>query len=1334
MKKFNKTLAIALAAGLSIGGVTVPIGDAGNSFGFGVASASAAELDKSVVTKTELVSDKSGKNVLGTTVEATKEAYDNFFNTHGEDFKLKLEFKIPDSARPGDTFVVKNTGVGSFLVQGVIQAPTPEGRKVGSLNVGTKLATFTVSNEVENARDRTASFEVPFGAFLGYFHYSTSKQAQDGKPAPLSFIKFSSKPESSLELKKVYLYESSEQSMDTDMGDVPNSEDFFKKVDLDIGLAVRSSSLTIGYADMILQDRGADTSEGAHYDDVYKLDESAKTNRDVTVRYVIDDKAGRIIPTPEIQDMMSSEFSPTGFDDVNGTTPANKDSNTVKFYKHVDGKSYKVTYNQVNEQTLEVTVHDVPPHYKVRLHNFMRAESPYSPGKTVTLTSTFVNGVGKPHSAYDERYTETKTKTYTHPTFAGYGSASDIKRNVTMTAKVNGKDANTKATAEQVKGGKAKFSIDLKNNGNIGAGSATVKYPKGVTGPKGETEKFIDFGSKGFPAGSTKTLDLGELTVPKGTNENKFTVVMTGYPQLTDAAWTTIATTPTTTPKPTTTAPKPTTPKPTTTAPKPAQDIFVNKAEVSKPDSNGNVTVTLTYSDPKQPKTTFRIPVGKDGIQDVKVENGKLVVISADGTKKEFPLTKTTVTEDKAKKTVTIVDDNGNKVTFSTEDLHVTDVKKVGDNYEVTRSDGTKWTINLKDIRDKIAELEKNKADKTEVAKLKKELDALETTVTAEFKQVKGDITTLKTDITNLKTRVTNLEKRVGDLEKKQITKVVGDKGEYTLVREDGSVVEGVIDTSGDVVSIKDNGDGSVTITRVDGSTETVTLTHTKVVEDKAKHTVTITTPGGKPVVINTFDTFISDVKKQDNGDYLVTRNDGKSWTISTSELQKQIDDLGSKLAETNKDLADLKETAASKEEVAKLKEELDKHTKQLADHEQRLKELEANGATKDDIAALEKDIADNKAAIDGITEQITTIITRVETLEKGVADNAQGIEGLKKDLGDVANQVEKNTQNIGTNGKEIADLREKVVTNTQEIIDLKEKAATKEQLLEVVRQVENHEKRITDLENQGASKEELAKTQAELDELKDKLAEFENKAATKADVDKLAADIADHADKIAALEKETAELNSKLVELNRVVEERFEKVTERITALETRADETDKALVGLGNRVTELEVSIQNIKVDITKLGDRVSALEAKVTDLTKRVEGLEASDKRQNEVHDAWAKCYSGASVVGIAALLAAPLLVLASGAGNGSQMNTDIQKQLGIFNPEMAKWMAENQSVLNALGAVAGLAATIGLLSYAANQCYDYNNTKEVQKTPIGQLSSKVALRDKKPAEAK
>ena len=106
---FNKTMAIALAAGVSFGGVQV----VGPEMGLNtVAEASAAELDPSVVTKAEFVSDKSGQNVFGTTVEATKEAYDNFITTHGNDFKLKLDFKIPDDAQPGDTFVIKKRRYG----------------------------------------------------------------------------------------------------------------------------------------------------------------------------------------------------------------------------------------------------------------------------------------------------------------------------------------------------------------------------------------------------------------------------------------------------------------------------------------------------------------------------------------------------------------------------------------------------------------------------------------------------------------------------------------------------------------------------------------------------------------------------------------------------------------------------------------------------------------------------------------------------------------------------------------------------------------------------------------------------------------------------------------------------------------------------------------------------------------------------------------------------------------------------------------------------------------------------------------------------------------------
>ncbi|WP_141758238.1 hypothetical protein [Corynebacterium sp. HMSC068G04] len=663
-------------------------------------------------------------------------------------------------------------------------------------------------------------------------------------------------------------------------------------------------------------------------------------------------------------------------------------------------------------------------------------------------------------------------------------------------------------------------------------------------------------------------------------------------------------------------------------------------------------------------------------------------------------------------------------------ELHITDVTKQSDgNYLLTRNDGKKWTIDLKDIRGKISALETGKADKKQVDDLKKELDALTKQVGEGLDKATGDADKLKKDLAALDGRVTTLESKVKELENKQIVKVEGSKGVYKLIRQDDSVVEGVIDTSSDIVGIKDNGDGTITITRVGGKSEKVTLTHTKVVEDKSKHTVTITTPDGKQTVINTFDTFITDVKKQANGDYVVTQNNGKSWTIKTSELQNQITDLGNKLAETNKNLEALKETAASKEEVAKLQQEVDKHAQQLADHEQRLKELEANGATKDDIAALEKEIADNKAVIEDLSGKLDDVTSRVDVLEKDVDTNTKDIEGLKKDLSDVTDQVEKNTQNIGSNGKEIADLRDKVVTNTQEIMDLKEKVATKEQLQEVIRQVDDHKQRIIELENEGANKAELVQTQEELATLEKEVAELENKAATKADADKLAAEIADHADKIATLETETAELNSKLVELNRVVTERFEKVTERITTLETRADETDKALDALSIRVDKTEIDIQQVKVDITKLGDRIDGIEVKIVDLTKRVETLESDVKALQESNKQLQKvneCYATMSRVSLIAALVGPLLAIAAGGGSGSQANVDIQKQLGIYNPEMAKMMADNQGVIKALSAVAALAAGLGILGYVSDKCGGVENLLAPG------LQEKVAKQDDKPVE--
>ena len=157
--------------------------------------------------KIELVSDKSGKNVFGTTVKATREAYDAFYDTHGEEFKFKLDLKIPDTAQPGDTFTISKDTYGQFQVRGTIDAATEEGRKVGQLNVQTDRATFTVSNQVANAQNRTASFEVP----MHIIHKSvgpivlTTNKSLDGTSADSLVYSFSPTNEK-LIFEQVYEY------------------------------------------------------------------------------------------------------------------------------------------------------------------------------------------------------------------------------------------------------------------------------------------------------------------------------------------------------------------------------------------------------------------------------------------------------------------------------------------------------------------------------------------------------------------------------------------------------------------------------------------------------------------------------------------------------------------------------------------------------------------------------------------------------------------------------------------------------------------------------------------------------------------------------------------------------------------------------------------------------------------------------------------------------------------------------------------------------------------------------------------------------------------------
>ncbi|WIM08647.1 hypothetical protein QPC17_03650 [Trueperella bernardiae] len=323
-------------------------------------------------------------------------------------------------------------------------------------------------------------------------------------------------------------------------------------------------------------------------------------------------------------------------------------------------------------------------------------------------------------------------------------------------------------------------------------------------------------------------------------------------------------------------------------------------------------------------------------------------------------------------------------------DLHVTNVEKDKDgNYVVTRSDGTKWPIELKDIRDKLAELDKKETVSPDELKkvkddLKKAQDGIDD-LKVKDEALQNEIDQLKNDVKGLDERVTKLEERVTKLENSTIKEVVknGD-GTYTLIRENGDKVPGNIDPrSGSVTNVKTDGKGNLVIT-IDGKDKTVPLEQVKVTEKDAgtpKHTVTITTPDGKSVTFNVFDTYVTDIKwNEEKGLYEIYRSDvdgGKTvWkTIDLSDLRNRIDALEKKDSPCRDEYNTLvKEVRENRELIVKLKEQIKEQN--AADQEKITSILEK-------ITQIEKQLADMQADLDDIKARLTKVEGHADALTK---------------------------------------------------------------------------------------------------------------------------------------------------------------------------------------------------------------------------------------------------------------------------------------------------------------------------------------------------------------
>ena len=616
----------------------------------------------------------------------------------------------------------------------------------------------------------------------------------------------------------------------------------------------------------------------------------------------------------------------------------------------------------------------------------------------------------------------------------------------------------------------------------------------------------------------------------------------------------------------------------------------------------------------------------------------------------------------------------------ATTELHVTDVeKKSNGDYTITRNDGTTWTIKLSELNNRIETLEKNSPTHDDLNKVKDNLNKAKEDIDklkGADEKINGEIDKIKDAVDGLDGRVDKLEDRVDDLENAGI-KEVHDNGDgtYTLIRKDGSKVKGNIDTSGGITNVTTDGKGNLIIT-IDGNNKTVPLDQVKVTESnkgKPNHTVTITTPDGKSVTLDAFDNYVKSITKQPNGDYLVKRNDGTKWTIKLSDLKKSIKDLKGKDVAQDKRLDDLDKRANDADkDLGDLADRIAKNEGAIEDHRKSINDINREvgdinneiGDIKDELTRLDdqdvKEIRDNG---DGTY----TLIRNDDSTITGVIGDGQDIKEIKPNNDGTFTIVHKDGTTSKVNLKQVRITESKKGTpdHTVTITSPNGDTVTFNAFDVYVTNVKKNAKGNYDIYRSDVNDGKTVWKTIVLSDLRDRIAALEAKdSPTREEFD--------------AVKKDIDTLNKEVDNLK-------------------AADEAIKA-------------DIADIKSDITNLDARITKVEARLTVVEDNT--------------DAAIKCMAGAGMAGIPALLSLPLAMLTQAHIPGvAQLNTDIQRQIGVYNEDLAKMWGEYGGVLEAGAALSVLAGMIGSIAYVANECAPLTQTDAAQETDLGQLSSKM-----------
>lgn len=394
-------------------------------------------------------------------------------------------------------------------------------------------------------------------------------------------------------------------------------------------------------------------------------------------------------------------------------------------------------------------------------------------------------------------------------------------------------------------------------------------------------------------------------------------------------------------------------------------------------------------------------------------------------------------------------------------------------------------------------------------------------------------------------------------------------------------------------------------------------------------------------------DTYVDSVKRLDNGNIEVTRNDGEKWVVDLSDLNKAKKDIEGLAA---KDEATQKELDKIKEEITKLENST-------------IKEVKDNG---DGTYTL---IRVDGTKVPGNIDTTDGSVTDVKTDGKG--NLVITVDGTDKTV--PLEQVKVTEENKGTPKHTVTITTPDGKSVTFNVFDV---YATDIKW--------NEEKGLYEIYRSDVDGGKTVWKTIDLSDLRNRIDALEKKNSPSRD-----------------------EYNTLVTEV-RENRELIEKLKEQIKG-QNAADQ--EKITSILEKITQIEKQLTDMQADLDDIKARLTKVEGRTDDITK---------------------CVAGAGMAGIPALLSIPLMVMTQLNIPGiKDLNTQVQKQIGMYNPELAQAWERNGGVLQAGAVLAGLAGMIGSIAYIANQCDPMMKTPAGQDTDLGKLSSKL---EKKAPEKK